>query len=144
MKRLKCNIGEYGIVLNSKKEFLILKLPINKEFKKEMWMLPGGRLNYNDQAESGLMREVFEETGLKIKIVKPIHVARWGIEKPIKYSVFFLCKLTGNKVIKLSKEHTEYKWVDFSFINKISWNNINTKIAVKKAKLEYLNILKEN
>ncbi len=45
MKRLKCNVGEYGVLMNSREEFLILKLPLNKEFTKELWMLPGGRLD---------------------------------------------------------------------------------------------------
>ncbi|HNV96932.1 MAG TPA: NUDIX hydrolase [bacterium] len=138
MKRLKCNIGEYGIIINSKKEFLILKLPINKEFKKEMWMLPGGRLNINDKPEFGLKREVFEETKLKIKIIMPIHVARWGIEKPPKYSVFFICKLISGNNLKISGEHIDSKWIKFNQIDKISWHNINTKIAIKKAKQFYL------
>lgn len=138
MSKLKCNIGEYGIIINNKNEFLILKLPINREFKKEMWMLPGGRLESDDEAEFGLKREVFEETGLNIKIIAPIHTAIWGIENSKKYSVFFLCKLIGNKNVTISKEHTESKWVKFNALENISWHNINTKIAVEKAKKFYL------
>jgi len=135
MKRLKCNVGEYGIILNKKNEFLILKLPINKEFTKEMWMFPGGRLNDDDTPESGLKREIFEETGLEVKIITPVHTARWGIENPPKYVVFFLCKLVGKQNVKISKEHTESKWVSFKEINKILWHNINSKITVQKAVL---------
>ena len=134
MKRLKCNVGEYGVIVNSRGEFLILRLPLNKEFTKEMWMLPGGRLDCDDQPELGLKREVLEETGLKIKVLTPVHVARWGIEKPPKYSVFFLCKLIGKQDVKISNEHTERKWIKFSDIEKIPWHNKNSKIAVKKAK----------
>ena len=134
MKRLKCNVGEYGVMVNNKKEFLILKLPINKEFTKEMWMLPGGRLDETDQPEQGLMREALEETGLKIKVVTPVHVARWGTEKPPKYSAFFLCRLIGKQTVKISHEHTKSKWIKFSEIEKIPWHNKNSKSAVKRAK----------
>jgi 8-oxo-dGTP diphosphatase len=134
MKRLKCNIGEYGIIVNPRAEFLILKLPINKEFTKETWMLPGGRLDFDDQPKFGLKREVLEETGLKIKVTAPVHVARWGIENPPKYSVFFLCSIVGKQAVKLSHEHTEYKWIKFSDIEKIPWHNKNSKIAAKKLK----------
>jgi 8-oxo-dGTP pyrophosphatase MutT (NUDIX family) len=135
MKRLKCNVGEYGVIVNQRGEFLILRLPLNKEFTKEIWMFPGGRLNTNDQAELGLQREVLEETGLKIKIVMPIHVARWGTENPPKYSVFFLCRLISKQDVKISTEHTESKWIKFSDIEKIPWHNINSKIAAKKSKI---------
>ena len=135
MTRLKCNVGEYGVIVNSRDEFLILKLPLNKEFTKKMWMLPGGRLDIDDQPELGLQREVFEETGLKIKVVSPVHVARWGIENPPKYSVFFLCRLVGKQDVKISREHTESKWIKFNDIEKTPWHNINSKIAVKKSKL---------
>ena len=135
MKRLKCNVGEYGVIVNQRGEFLILSLPINKEFTKEEWMLPGGRLDENEQPEFGLQREVLEETSLKIKVVSPVHTARWGIEKPPKYAVFYLCKAVGKQKVVLSHEHTEYKWIKFSNIEKIPWHNKNSKIAAKKSKI---------
>lgn len=135
MKRLKCNVGEYGVIVNRQKEFLILRLPVNKEFIKEMWMLPGGRLEANDQPELGLQREVLEETGLKIKVITPVHAARWGIENPSKYSVFFLCRLIGKQNVKTGHEYTASRWIKFSDIEKILWHNINSKIAVKKSKI---------
>ena len=135
MKRLKCNVGEYGVIVNQRGEFLILRLPLNKEFAKDKWMLPGGRLDTDDQPESGIQREALEETGLKIKVITPVHVARWGIENPPKYSVFFLCRLVGKQVVKISHEHTESKWIKFSDIEKIPWHNTNSKIAAKKSKI---------
>lgn len=134
MGKLKCNIGEYGIILNKQEKFLILQLPINKEFTKELWMFPGGRLESGEQPELGLKREVFEETGLRVDVVIPAHTARWGIENPAKYSVFYMCRIIGKENIAISKEHVAYKWVDFEEINKISWHNINSKIASKKTK----------
>ena len=134
MTKLKCNIGEYGIVVNQQGRFLILSLPINKEFTQEAWMLPGGRLDVNDQPEDGLKREVFEETGLKIKVMAPVHTARWGNEKPPKYAVFFLCRSVGKQKVILSREHNAYKWIKFGDIEKIPWHNLNSKTAAKKAK----------
>lgn len=134
MGKLKYNIGEYGIVLNKQGKFLILQLPINKEFTKELWMFPGGRLESGEQPELGLKREVFEETDLKVKIVMPVHTARWGIENPAKYSVFYMCRITGKENVKISKEHINNRWVSFNEIEKIPWHNINSKLAAKKTK----------
>lgn len=96
-------------------------------------MFPGGRLNADDQPELGLQREVLEETGLRIRVMTPVHVARWGSESPPKYSVFFLCRLVGKQEARISHEHTEYKWIKFTEIGKIPWHNINSKIAAKKS-----------
>jgi len=134
MERLKCNVGEYAVIVNKEKKFLILRLPLNKEFTKEMWMLPGGRLDSEDQPMFGLQREVTEETGLEVEVSLPVHVARWGIENPMKYSVFYLCKLIGGGVVKISSEHVDSKWVSFDEIESIPWHNVNSKVAVEKSK----------
>lgn len=135
MKRLKCNVGEYGVIVNQRGEFLILKLAASKKYPKETWMLPGGRLDEDDHPERGLQREALEETGLKIKVISPVHTASWGTEKPPKYAVFFLCKTAEKQNITLSHEHTGYKWVKFSDIEKIPWHNQNSKIAAQKSKI---------
>lgn len=135
MTKLKCNIGEYGVIINHQGKFLILKLAPSKKFPKEAWMLPGGRLEIDDQPEPGLQREILEETALKVKIICPCHVARWGLEKPPKYGVFFLCKLVGKQEVKICDEHTEYRWINFNDIKKIPWHNTNSKLAVKKSKI---------
>lgn len=134
MKKLKCNVGEYGVIINSDKEFLILQLPISEAFTKESWMLPGGRLDEGDEPEIGLKREISEETDLKVNIVSPVHTAIWGSANPVKYAVFYLCKTVGESKVKLSHEHTAFKWIKFSEIDKIHWHNQNSKIAIQKSK----------
>jgi 8-oxo-dGTP pyrophosphatase MutT (NUDIX family) len=78
-----------------------------------------------------LKREIEEETGLKVDVVNPIHVAKRG--NPQKYSVFFLCKLIDKQDVKISNEHNESKRIKFTDIEKIEWHNINSKIAAEKA-----------
>lgn len=134
MKKLKCNVGEYSVIVNQREEFLILKLASSKKYPKETWMLPGGRLDFDDQPGGGLQREIKEETGLRVKIICPCHVARWDSDKLPKYVVFFLCKLIGRQNAKISQEHIESKWINFSDIEKISWHNTNSKIAAGKSK----------
>lgn len=139
MKKLKCNIGEYGIVVNQLWEFLILKLAASKKFPKEAWMLPWGRLNIDDQSQQWLQREILEETWLKVKVIWPCHTARRWSEKPPKYWIFFLCKLIWKQNVKISNEHIESKRIKFSDIDKIARHNNNSKIAVQKAKTIFIN-----
>ena len=57
-----------------------------------------------------LKKEVAEETSLKIKNVRPIQVVT-NFENGIYYLfIGYSCKSTSSKV-KISNEHSEYKWV---------------------------------
>ena len=56
-------IGSHAIILNEKNEIL---LQLRTDFNQ--WGIIGGALEYNETLEDALKREVYEETGLIIKI----------------------------------------------------------------------------
>ncbi|MFA6064458.1 MAG: NUDIX domain-containing protein [archaeon] len=74
------------------------------------WDFPGGKMEHGENPTEGLKREVLEETNLQVKVIKPIFVHS---EKNLNhaYLIVFECELIGSEEIKLSPEHTEYKWV---------------------------------
>jgi 8-oxo-dGTP pyrophosphatase MutT (NUDIX family) len=77
--------------------------------------LPGGRLKPGEHFNRTLGREVFEETGLKIKVGKPIAVNEsWPTVKGKKWQIvrmFFECRALSTDV-KLSVDHDAYKWIN--------------------------------
>jgi mutator protein MutT len=82
----------------------------------DVWEFPRGKCDKGDknQLNKCLKREVKEETGLDIDVVKYIdkyeYIADHGTRKSTQYN--FLCRLSNpNQKIKLSKEHQNYKWV---------------------------------
>lgn len=128
MPHLKIKIGEYGIVLNKQNNFIIVQL---FDYPSK-WMLPGGRLEDDDDAIEGVKRELKEETNLNIEVIFPVHAKRWGF-KPKKYAVFFLCRAVSGK-IKLNHEVKEYKWIGFDEIDKIKWLSKSFRPAIINAK----------
>ena len=54
-----------GVILQGKKILLIKRK--NEPFKGK-WALPGGFVEYGEKVEDTVIREVYEETGLKTKI----------------------------------------------------------------------------
>lgn len=103
--------------------FLLLK----HKGRKKHWDVPKGHLKKKENLQQGAYREVSEESGItKDKLVlitelehKNIYTIRkrFGSRKMRKVVHLFLFQaLTDN--IKLSKEHTDFKWVKFDSLPK--------------------------
>ena len=60
-----------GAIVKDKKLLLIKR---NIDPYKDKWALPGGHVEYGERVEDAVIREVFEETGLKGKIAKIVGV----------------------------------------------------------------------
>lgn len=78
------------------------------------WDFPGGRLKIGEHFEESLAREVAEETGLSVRIGRPLFVGEWrpkvkGEEWQI-VGIFFECS-AENDCVKLSEDHDEFVWV---------------------------------
>jgi 8-oxo-dGTP diphosphatase len=75
---------------------------------------PGGRIDPGEPFLDALKREIFEETGLDVKVGDPVYVGEWfpvikGTQNQI-VAIFFVCTPLSNKV-RLSEEHDDYQWV---------------------------------
>lgn len=74
------------------------------------WECSGGRIKIDEDPEQALLREIKEETGLDCKIEKalpPLYVEKGEI---YNFTHVFLVKASSREV-KLSEEHSEFKWV---------------------------------
>jgi 8-oxo-dGTP diphosphatase len=93
---------------------LLLKRSDEKDFSAGIWEYVTGRLHQFEEPELGLRREVMEEAGIEIEIVKPIsvfHIFRG--EKTAEnelVGIMYWCK-TDSGEVKLSEEHSDSRWV---------------------------------
>jgi 8-oxo-dGTP pyrophosphatase MutT (NUDIX family) len=81
------------------------------------WDFPHGLIKPNETEEEAALREIYEETGLKVELMPGFaeHVvivfSRRG-KTVYKEIVFFLAKAAATSV-RLSKEHDKYAWLPY-------------------------------
>ncbi len=99
---------------NDEIEFLIIKRKGNDTFGG-VWQMVTGRIDDGEKAYETALREVKEETGCKAEglwVVPNINFF-YAPDKDRVISIpVFLIKINSNQTVKLSEEHTEYKWVN--------------------------------
>lgn len=100
-----------GFVYNNGKT-LVLKRSRAESFLPEYWELPGGKLNFGETSEGGLMREYKEESGLEIVVGKPFRTFSYVSSDGNRHTVeiVYECFFQGGDVT-LSEAHTEYAWI---------------------------------
>ena len=63
-----------GIVLRRQQPPLIAVVRLRK---RDEWVLPKGKLDEGETVDQAALREVFEETGMKCRIIRPLAVCRY-------------------------------------------------------------------
>lgn len=88
---------------------------LTKKFLPGIFELPGGHLDFGEEMEAGLKREVLEEFGKEIIVGDPFAVFTYT--NPVKGShsievVYFARFAGGPDGVRLNPEdHAEYRWV---------------------------------
>jgi 8-oxo-dGTP diphosphatase len=96
-------------VIKKGNKYLILLREPNDRFYPKHWDFAGGSIELGETPILSIEREVMEETGFKVKAEEIIGTYDLEIEKvPLKFILYSTKIISGN--IKLSKEHTDYKW----------------------------------
>jgi 8-oxo-dGTP diphosphatase len=119
------------IVRNNK--ILLGKRDTNKKSYPGDWSIPGGKVKPGEKLGKALKREVKEETGINVKIVKLLSVKELFHHGHYHIVFYFKAKPISGK-IKAGSDLVEVKWVSLKDINKLKLKNDNKK---------YLNSIKK-
>jgi ADP-ribose pyrophosphatase YjhB (NUDIX family) len=84
-------IGVFALIFNHEKQILL-----GHRRDIDWWNLPGGGMEAGETVDEAICREVFEETGLKVRVEQLIGV----YSKPQKQEVVltFLCEVIGGSL----------------------------------------------
>jgi len=88
-----------------------------RNYNPNKWELPGGKVEVGQDLANATEREILEETGLLVKVISPRTFTEGKIVGYGKYKGMLYLELvneakliSGN--IRLSSDHTEYKWIE--------------------------------
>lgn len=124
------------------KILLLKRTSDNDYFSGGIWEYITGRMNQFEDPVNGLHREIMEEAGIEVEVGKPLsiyHIFR-GEEKAENELVGIIYRCTAKTTsVKLSEEHTDFKWLSPRDAIKIIENpgmkaTIQTFIYEKNAK----------
>lgn len=131
-------------------QYLILKRSPQKIYGG-LWQCITGKIEKDESSWKTAIRELKEETGLNpIHIFVADYVSKFyeAHEDRINLIPVFGIEVLDTK-IKLSNEHTEYKWVDYdTALNKLVWNgqkeglfSVNNMLNSKDSRMQWSKIL---
>ena len=95
-----------AVILDGHGRVLLVKVTYNRFHP---WGLPGGSIEYGETPEDGVLREVWEETSLKVEIEKFIFVKTWT---PDRVGLYYLCRIVEGE-FQPSDEVSEYGYFSF-------------------------------
>ena len=155
------------LLTDEKGKILIIKRSTNSKTNPGKWELPGGKVDSGESFDQALLREVYEETNLKIKLDHVIGVCEQNL--PLIRAIHIV--MSGEIIdgyLNLSSEHEGYAWVffedlhdyeladwlnDFVVNRNRAYNNYdeenkdtasNTKTSTKEALKPWLNPIKDS
>ncbi|MCU9614985.1 NUDIX domain-containing protein [Caldibacillus lycopersici] len=111
--------GAHAIILNAEGQVLLLK----RTYGNKGWSTPGGGIEPGETIHDALIRECIEELGVEVK--DPILTGVYYHSNVQSQVAMFRCFLPKGKEIKLSEEHSEYKWFPLEQLGEIQRIRVN-------------------
>ena len=113
----KFTVGVFGIIIDSRKRVLLCH---RRDY--DLWNLPGGGMEGNETPWGGLIREVKEETGLDVKVLKLSGVYSKSEKDEIVFA--FICKPIKGKIM-LNEEADK---IDYFKIDNLPKNTVPKQV----------------
>lgn len=106
-------IGCGAVIINDKNEALLVKRTTKSRNEAGFWSKPGGTVEFGEKVEDAVRREIKEELGVEIKLIKFLGFTDHIIESEKQHwiALNFLAKIVRGKPKNLEPDKIEeIKW----------------------------------
>ena len=112
MSKYDFNIRVTGVLIENNK-ILLVKQNVND---KRNWSLPGGKLEQGETIEQGIIREMKEETGLDVEVVRLLYLCDVSASDNTLLHMTFLLKRVAGDIELPTNEFESNPIYDVEFI----------------------------
>ena len=112
MTKYDFNIRVTGILIENEKILLVKQ----KVSDKRNWSLPGGKLEQGETIEQGIIREMKEETGLDVEIIRLLYLCDVSASNNTLLHISFLLKRVAGNIELPTNEFESNPIYDVEFI----------------------------
>ena len=113
MSKYDFNIRVTGILIEDNKILLVKQ----KVSNKRNWSLPGGKLEHGETIEQGIIREMKEETGLDVEIIRLLYLCDVAASDNTLLHITFLLKRIAGDIALPTNEFENNPIYDVKFIS---------------------------
>ena len=108
-------IGAGGVVINAHRELLVV-CERHRRSDRPYFKLPGGAIHPGEHIAAGVMREIFEETGVRTEFDALVCFRHWHGYRYDKSDIYFICRLhpLTEEISKQDEEIEECRWMPIS------------------------------
>lgn len=106
-------VGCGATIINNNNEVLLVKRSAGSRIDPGTWSRPGGEIKFGEYGAEAVEQEVLEETGLKVKVVRPLDSSEVLSPDRKKHWVGFgyLAKhVSGEPVNREPEKHDDIRW----------------------------------
>lgn len=124
-------IAQKVYIKNAQDEILALFRGKNAPTRPSTWDLPGGIFDDGETPEESILREIKEETDLKVKNLRTEMAVNFMGEENVEwFVVIYSAEIDGDETPTLSYEHDEYKWVSQQQFKRMAPKEPYSKIKI--------------
>ena len=125
------------------------KILMVQEAKKK-WNFPAGHLEEGEKIFDGAIREIYEETGCRVKLIKTLPIVNREFDNDMFIIITFIAELLEEKISFNENEILDVKWIEIEKIEKMDNNELrdenlikNTIKSIKENKIYPLEIIQD-
>jgi 8-oxo-dGTP diphosphatase len=108
----KAGVSQKAVIFNKTGKFLVLLRGSTAPSNPLKWDLPGGDVDFGEDPQESILREIEEEAGLKVNDLEILDVEAHINSRGEHWFTVAYRAVAVNDDVKISWEHNEYRWVD--------------------------------
>ena len=99
-------------LINYDGKILIIQRSVDDEIGANIWECAGGKVDFGEDLENALIREVKEEVGLSIRVDKLLYAVTFKTNEHRQAVILTYSCIANDYIVTLSDEHKNYLWAD--------------------------------